>query len=333
VTETPVRNLLVIEDNAGDARLLREMLNEDGAADIEFAQVASMSDAEQFLASRTVDIILLDLGLPDVQGLDAVRRARSAAPSIPLVVMTGLDDESLAAHALQEGAQDYLIKGQIVARELMRSLRHAVKRKNMEETLSAERVQITHSAHHDFLTGLPNRMLLNDRASQAIALAPRHKKKVALLFLDLDGFKEINDSMGHSIGDKMLQCIAKCLVDCVRGSDTVSRQGGDEFVVLLSEVAKSEDAAITATRMLQKVGGGHCIDEQMLHVTTSIGVSVYPDDGVDVETLIKRADAAMYHAKQHGRQSYMFFTMAMLAGTGPENPAKVEMPQGAFAQE
>ncbi len=149
----------------------------------------------------------------------------------------------------------------------------------MEETLSAEKNQITHSANHDFLTGLPNRMLLNDRARQAIALAPRHKKKVALLFLDLDGFKQINDSMGHSIGDKMLQCIAKCLVECVRASDTVSRQGGDEFVVLLSEVAKSEDAAITATRMLQRVGAGHCIDGQELHVTTSIGVSVYPDDG------------------------------------------------------
>ena len=114
--------------------------------------------------------------------------------------------------------------------------------------------QMAHSAQHDFLTGLPNRMLLNDRIGQAIALAPRHDKKVAVLFLDLDGFKHINDSLGHPIGDKLLQSIAKRLVDCVRGSDTVSRQGGDEFVVLLSEVEHAEDAAITARRMLR--GGG-----------------------------------------------------------------------------
>jgi diguanylate cyclase (GGDEF)-like protein len=333
MTEKSVKKLLVIEDNAGDARLLREMLNEGGSYDTELTHVDCMRDAEEHLANQPVDIILLDLGLPDAQGMDAVRRARAAAPGVVLVVMTGLDDEAVASQALQEGAQDYLIKGQIERRELLRALRHAVKRKTIEDTLSAEKNQITHSAHHDFLTGLPNRMLLNDRARQAIALAPRHKKKVALLFLDLDGFKEINDSMGHSIGDKMLQCIAKRLVECVRASDTVSRQGGDEFVVLLSEVAKAEDAAITATRMLERVRAGHSIDEQLLHVTASIGVSVYPDDGLDVETLVKRADAAMYHAKQSGRQSYMFFTMAMLAGARLDNAAKVELPQGSFAQE
>jgi len=171
--------------------------------------------------------------------------------------------------------------------------------------------QITHSAEHDFLTGLPNRMLLNDRVNQAIAMAPRHHKRVAVLFLDLDGFKHINDSLGHPTGDKLLQSIAKRLVECVRGSDTVSRQGGDEFVVLLSEVERSEDTAITARRMLQSVAEAHSIDHHDLHVTTSIGVSVFPDDGLDAETLIKNADTAMYQAKENGRQSYKFFKPAM----------------------
>jgi diguanylate cyclase (GGDEF)-like protein len=171
--------------------------------------------------------------------------------------------------------------------------------------------QITHAAEHDFLTGLPNRMLLNDRVGQAIALALRHRNKVALLFLDLDGFKHVNDSLGHPIGDKLLQSIAKRLVDCVRGSDTVSRQGGDEFVVLLSEVQHVEDAAITARRMLEAVAEAHFIDQHDLHVTTSIGVSVYPEDGVDAETLIKNADTAMYQAKETGRQNYQFFKPAM----------------------
>jgi diguanylate cyclase (GGDEF)-like protein/PAS domain S-box-containing protein len=172
-------------------------------------------------------------------------------------------------------------------------------------------LQVTHTAQHDFLTSLPNRMLLNDRIAQAIALAPRHNKKVAVLFLDLDGFKHINDSLGHSIGDKLLQSVAERLVTCVRAADTVSRQGGDEFVVLLSEMAQAEDAAITARRMLQAIAEPHLIDGHDLHVTSSIGVSVCPDDGLDAETLIKNADTAMYQAKESGRQAYRFFTSAM----------------------
>ena len=171
--------------------------------------------------------------------------------------------------------------------------------------------QMTHAAQHDFLTGLPNRTLLNDRVRQAIAFAQRHEKKVAVLFLDLDGFKHINDSLGHPVGDKLLQSIAKCLVSCIRGADTISRQGGDEFVVLLSDLKRSEDAAITARRLLQVVAEAHSIDQHDLHVTASIGVTVYPDDGPDAETLIKNADTAMYQAKENGRQNYQFFKAAM----------------------
>jgi diguanylate cyclase (GGDEF)-like protein/PAS domain S-box-containing protein len=172
-------------------------------------------------------------------------------------------------------------------------------------------LQMTHSAQHDFLTGLPNRMLLSDRIRQAIVFAPRHNKKVGILFLDLDGFKHINDSLGHPVGDLLLQSVGRRLTECVRGSDTVSRQGGDEFVVLLSEMAQPEDAAITARRMLATVAAPHSIGGHDLHVTTSIGVSVYPFDGADAETLIKNADTAMYQAKEHGRQSYQFFKPAM----------------------
>jgi diguanylate cyclase (GGDEF)-like protein/PAS domain S-box-containing protein len=430
-----IRMFLLIEDNPGDARLLREMVNEQGDRNTEFTHVQTMGEAEKYLAEWKFDIILLDLGLPDASGLQAVRKAHAAAPHTPLVVLTGLDDESLAGQALQEGAQDYLIKGQIEARGLFRALRYAVERKTMEEALFVEKeraqvtlncigdgvvctdiagsitflnivaesmtgwshqeacgqpmsdifkiidatsrepvanpmelavgldhtvhlplncilirrdgfetpiedsvapihdregqatgavivfrdvsiaramaLQMAHSAQHDFLTGLPNRMLLNDRVTHAIALAPRHTKKLAVLFLDLDGFKHINDSLGHPIGDKLLQSIAERLVECVRASDTVSRQGGDEFVVLLSEIEQAEDAAISARRMLHSVAEAHFINKHDLHITTSIGVSVYPDDGLDAETLIKNADTAMYQAKENGRQSYQFFKSGM----------------------
>jgi diguanylate cyclase (GGDEF)-like protein len=180
-----------------------------------------------------------------------------------------------------------------------------------ERTARATTLEITHSAEHDFLTGLPNRLLLHDRVGQAIALAQRHNTKVAVLFLDLDGFKHINDSLGHPIGDRLLQSIAKRLVACVRGTDTVSRQGGDEFVALLSELHRPEDAAVLARKMLEAVAQAHSIDRHDLHITTSIGISIYPGDGRDAETLIKNADTAMYQAKENGRHIYKFFTPAM----------------------
>ena len=248
-----IQAILLVEDNLGDARLLREMFDGQGAHFGELTHVDCMNAAEKHLAEHTVDIILLDLGLPDAQGLGAIRRTRAVAPDVPLVVLTGLDDESMAVQALQHGAQDYLIKGQIETRALLRALRYAIERKAMESAALAMARQMAHAAEHDALTGLPNRMLLNDRVSQAIIAAPHHMKKVAVLFLELDGFKHINDSLGHPIGDKLLQSIANRLVECARDSDTVSRQGGDEFVVLLSEVEQAEDAAIAARRMLQTV--------------------------------------------------------------------------------
>ena len=305
--------VLLVEDNPGDTRLLREMLNEQNSFKTQLTHLECMGAAEKFLAENAVDIILLDLGLPDARGLEAIRRTRAAAPGIALVVLTGLDDESVAMQALQHGAQDYLIKGQIETRALLRALRYAIERKAMENAALAMAQHMAHSAQHDFLTGLPNRMLLNDRIGQAIALARRHVKKAAVLFLDLDGFKHINDSLGHPVGDKLLQSFAKRLVDCIRGSDSVSRQGGDEFVVLLLDLEHAENAAVTARRMLEAVAKPHYIDHHDLHITASIGVSVYPDDALDAEALIKNADTAMYQAKENGRRSFQFFKPAMNA--------------------
>jgi diguanylate cyclase (GGDEF)-like protein/PAS domain S-box-containing protein len=438
MSASAISRLLLVEDNPGDARLFREMIRERGASSVtEITHVETLGAAERHLSAREVDVILLDLGLPDAQGMAALRRAQAAAPRVALVVLTGLDDESLAAQALQEGAQDYLIKGQIEARGLLRALRYAVERKIMEEALFVEKeraqvtlgcigeavvctdiagkitflnvaaeqltgyslaeaggrpmveifrtrdssgedtaettaavailriramhlpsscllirrdgvevpieesiapihnregqaigavivfrdvsaarataLQIVHSAQHDFLTGLPNRVLLNDRIEQAILTAKRNSAQIALLFLDLDGFKHINDSLGHPIGDMLLQSIAQRLVSCVRGADTVSRQGGDEFIVLLSEVQNPEVAAMMATRILKSVATTHSVDKHDLHVTTSIGLSSYPDDGLNAETLIKNADTAMYQAKENGRQCFRFFKPAMNA--------------------
>jgi diguanylate cyclase (GGDEF)-like protein/PAS domain S-box-containing protein len=172
-------------------------------------------------------------------------------------------------------------------------------------------LEMSHMAQHDILTDLPNRLLLNDRLAQAISLARRNQHKVALMFLDLDGFKHINDSLGHTIGDKLLQSVAARLLACVRKSDTVSRQGGDEFVILLPEVTHSADVAVSAAKIITELKKAHTVGEHHLSVTGSIGLSTYPDNGEDAETLIKNADTAMYHAKQQGRSTYRFFTPDM----------------------
>lgn len=167
--------------------------------------------------------------------------------------------------------------------------------------------KMAHQAQHDYLTGLPNRMLLNDRLSQAIAYARRHDTQLAVLFLDLDNFKHINDSLGHETGDQLLESVAQRLVAQVRQSDTVSRQGGDEFVILLLEDAHAENAIVTAEKILKSLGRSDHIAGHELHITTSIGISLYPADGESADVLVKNADTAMYHAKKMGRDNYQFF--------------------------
>jgi diguanylate cyclase (GGDEF)-like protein/PAS domain S-box-containing protein len=167
--------------------------------------------------------------------------------------------------------------------------------------------QMSYLANHDFLTNLPNRLLLNDRLAQAMAAARRQQQQLAVLFVDVDRFKHINDSLGHAIGDQLLLSVAERLVASVRGSDTVSRQGGDEFVILLSSITHAADAAFSANKILTALGMPHHAGDHDLQITASMGIGVYPDDGTDAETLVKNADIAMLNAKDNGRNNYQFF--------------------------
>jgi diguanylate cyclase (GGDEF)-like protein/PAS domain S-box-containing protein len=177
-------------------------------------------------------------------------------------------------------------------------------------------LRMSYLAQHDFLTELPNRMLLNDRLVQAVVLAHRHRTALAVLFVDVDRFKQINDTLGHTSGDQLLKSIARRLVACVRNSDTVSRHGGDEFVVLLSEVAHSEDAALSAHKILAALRTAHRIEHRELSVTVSMGVAVYPDDGTDAAILLKNADTALLNAKALGRGNLQFFQPSMNSRAG-----------------
>jgi diguanylate cyclase (GGDEF)-like protein/PAS domain S-box-containing protein len=171
----------------------------------------------------------------------------------------------------------------------------------------AATLRMSYLAQHDSLTDLPNRLLLSDRLTQSISLAERSRQRVGLLFLDLDGFKHVNDCLGHTVGDRLLRSVAQCLRGCVRSSDTVSRQGGDEFVIMLPQITHARDAAFIADKVLNAIRQPHHLAEHDLHLTASIGIVSYPDDGADAETLLKNADFAMYQAKDAGRDNYQFF--------------------------
>ncbi|MDN3523512.1 GGDEF domain-containing protein [Halomonas ramblicola] len=171
--------------------------------------------------------------------------------------------------------------------------------------------RMAYLAQHDALTGLPNRALLTERLSRAIGLARRHRHLVALLYLDLDAFKPINDSLGHALGDSLLKAVAGRLQDCMRDIDTVCRQGGDEFVILLAEIRQPEDATRVAEKLLAVLSRPYRIHGHALLITLSIGISLYPDDADDVDTLMHNADMAMYHTKRNGRNGHQCFTAEM----------------------
>ena len=425
---------------AADADEAARVLGELGSVTEERFQVewvTSLSTGIDRLREGGVGAVVLDLDLPGTQGTEAIDKLSQAASGVPILILSNADTEGVARQAVQDGAQDYLLKEQADGYRLRRTVRtmmdrcaadvvalenevanatldsigEAVLRTDkrgyiaylnqlaekligwsrdealghpiadvlqliddasgaavdnavatvMQEDRSANAtvctihctlvrrdgirfgienrvttvgdgagnvigavmsirdvsmaraasLEVSRVAQHDVLTNLPNRTLFNDRIAQAISLAERQRKQLAVLFVDLDQFKRINDSLGHAVGDKLLRSVTARLTACVRRSDTVCRLGGDEFVVLLSQVERAEDAAISARKILRAVAAPHIIDDRSLDISVSIGGCTYPADGLDAAVLMSHADAAMYEAKLHGRNGYQFFRSDM----------------------
>jgi diguanylate cyclase (GGDEF)-like protein len=222
---------------------------------------------------------------------------------VPIIVLTGNDDQTVALSAVKGGAQDYLVKGRLDRELLMRSMQYSIERKRYQ-------VQLEHQANYDALTGLPNRNLLHDRLRQSV-YSQRAAHPMAVVFLDLDHFKFVNDSLGHGTGDKLLKGMADRLRSVLREGDTVARLGGDEFVLILNDQSNEEVIFRAVQRISAKIGEPMTIDGKELYVTCSAGISMHPQDGPDVETLLRNADAAMYRAKDHGRNNFQFYTSEM----------------------
>jgi diguanylate cyclase (GGDEF)-like protein/PAS domain S-box-containing protein len=427
--------LLIIEDNPAAADAIHAAVAESNTGALVVEWVRKLSEGVARLRKEKISAVLVNLFLPDSRGMETLEKVVRSAPDVPVLILGEAENETLAKQAVERGAQDYLLPGDLQGHSLQRVLRTTIEGKAVRDALFVEKersesilssigdavlctdiagnvtslnavaetmtgwrraeacgrplaevfkiidgatrlpardpleraaekdqtvrpigncvlirrdgfecaiedctaaihdraghvigavivfhdvsaaramsLEMIHAAHHDCLTNLPNRLLLNDRIAQAISLARRQKRHIAVIFLDLDRFKCINDSLGHAVGDKLLQSVAKRLSSCVRGSDTVSRQGGDEFVVLLPELAYPEDAAASAEKLQFSLQEPHFIEGHDLQINGSIGISIYPEDGEDAESLIKNADTAMYHAKENGRNNSQFFKAEM----------------------
>ncbi len=303
MTDDIIRVLLV-EDNPADTRLLKEYFGELRETPFLVSEADCISGAIDHVAKRHFDVILLDLSLPDSHGLETIHRMHTHAPGMALIVLTGVDDDELALGAMRHGAQDYLVKGKFDIQLLSRAIRYTIERKRSEAAIKK-------LAYYDTLTGLPNRVLFSDRLKQAIVMAERDKRDTALLFLDLDNFKNVNDSIGHTYGDRLLKITADRIQGCLRGSDTVARIGGDEFVVILPLVTGAEDVSKVAAKILDCLNKTVRFEEHEIYSSASIGISVFPDDGATADELLKNADIALYQAKERGRNNFQFFSKEM----------------------
>lgn len=298
-------SLLLVEDSEADARLLQITLSKsEWGAGLDVVHVTHLADAVEKLGEDDFDIVLLDLGLPDGQGLNNLSAVHEASSDAAIVVMTGLDDDTKAMEALKLGAQEYVIKGMHEGEALSRILRHAVERHRLTMELKRMREREYFLATHDPLTELPNRLLFAEQSKQAIAQAHRNKTKLALLFIDLDGFKPVNDTHGHAAGDELLKQVAEVMRQTIREGDTAARVGGDEFTILASPITTRDEPEQLAKRLLSGLETIHQVEGHAVSISASIGIALYPNHGDEMEALMRVADSAMYRAKQDGRGCY-----------------------------
>jgi diguanylate cyclase (GGDEF)-like protein len=297
--------VLLVEDSEFDARLILEQLRAAASDEVTTRHVVRLQDAHDELSLATADCVLLDLNLPDSSGLHGLEALLAAHPEVPVVVLSASDEAVLGAEAVQAGAQDYLTKGEIDGRQLWRAIRYAMERKRVQ-------LMLRHQAMHDALTGLPNRVLFLDRLAQALARLSRREGQVAVLFLDLDGFKWVNDSLGHEAGDAVVVEVARRLQSALRPYDTAARIGGDEFLVLAEAPGDDEQAAIhLAERIREQLMGPIRVGDTDVRVSASVGITCTSDSTAAAPLLIRDADAAMYRAKALGKNRWALFDASM----------------------
>jgi len=296
----PVRVLLLSADFQ-TTRLIDELLRATWSRTQLLAHAEWDAAAAQALVDHPSCCVLLDASAgPREEAMELLAYVRQSGPNAPILLLCDGDDEALALEGLKAGAQDCLPKSELEAGLLRRALTHAIERKRSEAGLA-------HQALHDQLTGLPNRALFLDRLGVALERARRSQSQLAVMFLDFDNFKEINDTRGHAVGDRLLAAVAERLSTLLRPMDTVARFGGDEFTFLFEELTSEREVVLIADRICHAASPPIEIDGVALSVTVSVGIAMVTDPAVSAETVIREADAAMYRAKERGRSRYELF--------------------------
>ena len=285
--------VLLVEDNRGDARLVRELLEDADPGRYAVTHVQALADARQCLMEIGAGCVLLDLSLPDASRLEALMQLRAAAPEVPIVILSGLQDEMLAVKAVQEGAQDYLVKGRADGHAIGRSIAYAVERKHAE-------LELAHRAMHDGLTGLPNRTLFLDRLKHALVRAKRHDAIVGVMFVDFATPRSRGDGGDAALEDRLLTVLADRLQEGLRASDTAARFGSHEFMVLCEDVADQRDVVTIARRILESVGEPVVFSTEQIEVEATMGIAITDGKGDGAESLLRNADAAMCGAREQG---------------------------------
>ncbi len=297
--------ILIVDDQVVNVQFLEKMLRGAG-----YRHVTSTMESHTVCALHRYnhyDLILLDLQMPGMDGFQVMEglKAIEADGYVPILAVSAQPDYKL--RALASGAKDFISKPfdlQEVKTRICNMLEVRLLYKVLEEhSLAQESLAL-----HDALTGLPNRRLLSDRLTLSIAHARRNKSSMAVMYLDLDGFKQINDSFGHDTGDPLLRAVATRLISAVRQEDTVARLGGDEFVIALWELNNPDSVAKLVSKVIQIVSQPYCIEARTVCITVSVGIGIYPTHGEDIETLMKGADKALYEAKRTGKNDYRIAT-------------------------
>ena len=296
--------ILFIDREHGEYLLIADILSQVRHVEYQLTWCNQLEAALPKILSQDYDVVLLDYYWGGSSARDLLNAARVQACQTPIVVMTDEMETEVDREAIRAGASDYLIKGQIDCELLERTLRYAIERKLTEQHLAR-------LAHYDPLTDIPNRILFRDRLEHAIRLAERDNTFFTLMFIDLNGFKQVNDNFGHDAGDAVIRICAERLSNCMRRSDSVARMGGDEFTLLLQNIENNTDVAHIAQKVIDSISIPSQIGGYEVVVGCSIGIAMYPQAGRDADTLLKNADLAMYKAKQEDGSSYCFFTDAM----------------------
>ncbi|MFW0776552.1 MAG: diguanylate cyclase domain-containing protein [Rickettsiales bacterium] len=295
-------SILIVEDSKGDALLIEKALNIVFPASYTLKKATTLESALKLVSENNFDITLLDRSLPDVEGFNGLHSIQNMAPELPIVFLTAYKDEQFACEAIEQGAQDYLYKDSLDGHVIKRAIQYAILRKQFEGVLIMR-------ANFDMLTGLANRMLYESRLDMALAKMRRQDSNLAVLFLDLDNFKEVNDTYGHATGDQLLKEVGKRLKASLRPYDTAARFGGDEFAILLEDIAERQHVEAVAKKVIEKLELPITIAAKQINAGVSIGISMCTaKQNLNAEALIKQADKAMYEAKSVSGSNYRYYT-------------------------